>query len=96
MTNYQLSKSAEQDIKNILDYSYVAFGEKVAEQYFISLKKCLQTLGESPLIGINNDLWRKGYFRHPHKSHLIFYKLKGNGIYIVRILHKKVDIKRHL
>ena len=96
MANYKLSKAAEQDIENILDYSYLSFGEKVAENYFLDLKKCLQLLSENPLIGINNDSLRKGYFGHPHQSHLIFYKLKTNGIYIVRILHKIMDIKRHL
>lgn len=94
MAKYQFSKSAEQDINNILDYSYLSFGEKVTEQYFIELKKCLEILGENPLIGINSDLWRKGYFRHPHESHVIFYKLKADGIHIVRILHKSVESKR--
>ena len=96
MPNYKLSKVAEKDIENILDYSYLTFGEKVAEKYFIDLKECLQTLSENPLIGINSDSLRKGYFRHPHQSHLVFYKLKTNGIFIVRILHKSMDIKQHL
>jgi toxin ParE1/3/4 len=96
MVNYKLSKAAEQDIENILDYSYLTFGEKVAENYFIDLKECLQTLSENLFIGINSDSLRKGYFRHPHQSHIIFYKLKTNGIFIVRILHKNMDIKQHL
>lgn len=96
MADYKFSKAAERDIKNILDYSYCTFGEKVAEKYFIDLKKCLQILSDNPYIGINSDSLRKGYFRHPHQSHVIFYKLKTNGIYIVRILHKSMDIKRHL
>ncbi len=60
MANYKFSKAAEQDIENILDYSYRSFGEKVAENYFLDLKKCLQTLSENPLIGINSDSLRKG------------------------------------
>ena len=96
MADYKLSKAAEQDIENILAYSYRTFGEKVAENYFIGLKECLQTLSENPLIGINSDSLRKGYFRHPHQSHIVFYKLKTNGIFIVRILHKNMDIKQHL
>jgi toxin ParE1/3/4 len=96
MAKYQFSKSAEQDINAILDYSYESFGEKATEHYFAELKKCFELLSENPFIGINSDSWRKGYFRHPHKSHVIFYKLKTDGIYIVRILHKSVDSKRIL
>lgn len=96
MAKHQFSKSAEQDINNILDYSYLSFGEKIAEHYFVELKKCLEILSENPLIGVNSDSWRKGYFRHSHKSHVIFYKLKTDGIHIVRILHKSIDSKRIL
>jgi plasmid stabilization system protein ParE len=69
MANYKFSKAAEQDIENILDYSYLSFGEKVAENYFANLKECLQILSENPLIGINGDSLRKGSSTSTPKSY---------------------------
>ena len=96
MPSYRLSKAAVNDIRQILDYSYNNFGEKVAEDYYLSLQKCLLMLSENPLIGQDSSELRAGYFRHPHKSHRIFYKLTVTGIFVVRVLHKSVDVKRYL
>ena len=95
MTDYQLSKTAEKDITQILEYSRITFGEKVTVKYLASLKKCLIILSKNPLIGQNVSYLRKGYFQHTHKSHIIFYKQKAKIICVMRILHKTVDINRY-
>ncbi|HEX9625872.1 MAG TPA: type II toxin-antitoxin system RelE/ParE family toxin [Acidiferrobacterales bacterium] len=64
--------------------------------YYDSLKNCLELLGENPGIGTNADDLRPGYRRFVHESHVIFYRETAHGVLIVRILHKRMDVDRHL
>lgn len=34
---------------------------------------------------------RPGYRRFPHESHVIFYTLDAEGVFIVRMLHQHMD-----
>lgn len=93
---YNLSKAAGRDIEDILQRSLVEFGLSQAEEYFHSLNQCLETLGDNHEMGNAIEDIRPGYRRFIHGSHLIFYKLYGHGMLIVRILHKHMDVTRHL
>lgn len=95
--NYKLTKKAEQDLQSILEYTYVNFGEAIAEKQYLSLKECFETLIDNPFLGRNADAIRKGYFRYEHANHTIFYiPQKENNILIVRILGQNMDMTRHL
>jgi toxin ParE1/3/4 len=39
---------------------------------------------------------RAGYFQIESASHAIFYRKTDTGILIVRVLHERMDFKRHL
>lgn len=93
---YNLSKAADRDLQDILQRSLAEFGLSQTEEYFHSLNQCLETLGDHPKMGNSIEDIRPGYRRFIHRSHLIFYKLYGHGILIVRILHKSMDVTRHL
>ncbi|MEW6428150.1 MAG: type II toxin-antitoxin system RelE/ParE family toxin [Thermodesulfobacteriota bacterium] len=77
-------------------YSFQKFGEARADAYFLSLEEYFSLLAEQPGIGRNIDHVRKGYLRHEHGHHPIFYMKKRNGIPIVRILHQHMDSDSHL
>lgn len=38
----------------------------------------------------------KKYLRFEHRSHVIFYRQQGADIFIVRILHKRMDAPKNL
>jgi len=42
-----------------------------------------------------NDI-HAGYYRFPHRSHVIFYTLPEKHIFIIRILHQSMDIAERL
>lgn len=96
MANYKLSIKAERDISGILEYSYKNFGEKIASDYYLSLKNTFVLLSEQPQIGRNIENIRTGYYCHEHTKHTIFYSLKENSILIIRVLHQNMDFERHL
>ena len=93
---YELSDVAAKDIEQNLDRSVVDFGLLQTELYYHSLKNCLDLLGENPNLGSIADDIRPGYRRFVHESHVIFYQDTGRGILIVRILHKRMDINKHI
>lgn len=94
--SYKLSKKADKDFEDIYEYSYENFGEQQADKYTDSLEECFLLLSETPTIGRNIDNIKKGLFRHEHQEHSIFYKIKKQYIFIVRILHVRMQTKNHL
>ena len=48
---YKLSQAAARDVENILERSVLDFGQIQTEQYYHSLKNCLELLADNPGIG---------------------------------------------
>ena len=53
-------------------------------------------LDDNPALGKSAEDIKTGYRRFAHESHLIFYQEHPQGVFIVRILHKSMDVERHL
>ena len=93
---YKFSQAAARDVENILQSSLKDFGYNQTEQYFSSLNKCLRLLSLNPTMGKSAEDLESGYYRFPHRSHVIFYQIDNTDIFILRILHKSMDITEHL
>lgn len=91
---YQLSRAAARDIENILQHSVEQFGVQQTEVYYQSLQQCLELLVLNPDMGFACDEIKKGYYRFNHQSHVIFYRILSPGIFIIRLLHKSMDVER--
>ncbi|SMN02523.1 ParE toxin protein [uncultured Candidatus Thioglobus sp.] len=89
---YELSQKSITDINAILDWTIENFGTDAMLQYHQSLKKCFDSLSKNPDLGIKAEHIRKGYFCFYHRSHVIFYSQIRGNIFIVRILHKSMDV----
>ena len=92
---HKLSKRADTDLKKIYKYTYKTFGEKQADKYSESLEQCFMLLANTPTLGRRCDSIKPGLFRHEHQSHTIFYRIKSNHIFIVRLLHEDMDPAKH-
>ena len=90
----ELSDAAAKDIEQILSQSIVDFGAHQTEQYYRSLKNCLELLGANPRMGSSADDILPGYRRFVHDSHVVFYRDTGRGVFIVRVLPKRMDIRK--
>jgi toxin ParE1/3/4 len=50
----------------------------------------------------NRPLWQvrfdiaEGVYAYPERSHAIFFRTWDGGIEILRVLHRRMDFKRHL
>ncbi len=93
---YQLTDEAARDVKGILDHSVKNFGIVKAEHYFEALKERVELLADNPNIGHSAEDILPDYLRFPHESHIIFYKIFSSSILVVRILHERMDPKKHI
>ncbi|MUK90879.1 type II toxin-antitoxin system RelE/ParE family toxin [Aliivibrio fischeri] len=93
---YKLSNKSIEDFEHIYEYTYLNFGENKADTYTNDIEKCLLLLSHSPQIGRSLDNIKKGIYRHDHENHSIFYRIKSNFIFIIRILHQQMNPVLHL
>ena len=97
MSNVVLSPAAKSDLITIWDYTANRWGYEQAENYIRSIQKACDGLAENPSMGIAADEVRRGYRRVIVGSHLLFYRTdEPDLVDVVRILHQRMDVTRHL
>lgn len=95
--NYVISLKAKGDIKSIAKYTIETFGERQSLKYAKGLKTILGQLADNPDLGrrymaVKNRM----LLRFRYKSHVIFYYLTKEGIFIVRVLSGRMDFSKYL
>lgn len=93
---YTYSKLAAQDLIDIYIYTAQTWGQKQADTYDTGLERAVILLAGSPNIGRTCDEIKTGCRRFEHEHHIIFYHQRKNDIFIIRILHKSMDIYQHI
>ena len=96
-SKYVISARAKADIKSIAKYTIAHFGEAQSIKYAQGLKQALEKLARNPELGRRYvAVKNKILFRHRYISHVIFYYINDEGIYIARVLGGKMDFPKHL
>lgn len=96
MTNYRLTPAAQRDLSAIWDYTQERWDAAQAEIYISELRAAIDRIAADPNRGRACDDIREGYLRYAIGSHLIFYIVGANSVDVIRVLHKRMDIGRHL
>lgn len=96
MSSYTLSGAADADIEAIAKESASRWGLARAEAYILALHRALETLAAFPEAGRDIGELRPGYRHFEHERHSIFYRQTEGGILVVRVLHQRMQPKRHL
>jgi toxin ParE1/3/4 len=87
VTEVRLSRRAEADLNDILEYSAQTFGLKQASRYRDGLRDTFSLLASSPSMGRPVQDLGEGIRRHEHGSHVIIYKRLGGYIVILALIH---------
>ncbi len=96
MKTFALSTKAKSDFKKLAQYTQKRWGIGKRNQYIKQLDKCFHQLAQNPKLGVICDTIEKGYCKFPQGSHMIYYQNKSNNtIFILRILHKSMDVNLH-
>ena len=94
---YLLSPAAQADLEQIWDYTHDRWGVDQAEDYLRELQRVINRIAANPRIGRACDEIRPGYRKLAAGSHTLFYRVTAEDlIAIVRILHQRMDVDRHL
>lgn len=96
MAGYSLSSKATADLEGIYEYTILHFGLEQARAYLFGLHERFQMLAEQPMQGRKADELAPGLRRVEYQSHIVFYISTGTGIRIVRVLHQRMDVTRHV
>ena len=97
MELFQLSKEAKSDLRSIAQFTEKRWGITQRNLYLKQLDDAFRLLAENAHIGTECEYIRIGYKKFPVGSHVVFYKYSFAGsIFIVRILHKGMDVGQQL
>ena len=96
MAEYRLSPAAQRDLDGIFDHTVKRWGLPQALRYIDLIEAACGALAETPLQSQDCAIIRPGYRRRGIGRHAIYFRQTGYGIAIVRILHRRMDLARHL
>lgn len=97
MRSFDLTKSAQADLKSIARHTQDSWGVRQRNAYLKEMDQVFRTLAMNPAIGRACDGVREGYRKFPHGAHVIYYKQPTTEeLLIVRILHTTMDVDSHL
>jgi toxin ParE1/3/4 len=92
----RLSPKAQADVDAIYDYTDSQWGWRQAEEYVAELRRALASLTQPLHAASPAKSIRKGYFVLRCGSHNVFFRKTPDAILIIRILHQRMDPRRHL
>ncbi|MFU0887733.1 type II toxin-antitoxin system RelE/ParE family toxin [Kluyvera sichuanensis] len=93
---YKLSNSAVEDFESIYEFTWYKFGAHQADKYTRELDTLFSLLAKNPAMGHDCSALKEGIRQHNHRQHAIYYQLKEDGIFIIRILHQQMQPALHL
>ena len=90
-----LTPDAEADINDMLLYTWHHWGEEQRNRYDAALERAIAALADFPEAGVRMPRFFPGCrFRHV-EHHVLYYRIVGDVIEVVRILHERTDPARH-
>ena len=89
------SPAAAADIVAIWDFSADRWGPDQADRYTDEIRDSCLALAGGRARGQAVDL-RPGYLKYRTGSHVIYYRDRGERLEVIRVLHGRMDVDRHL
>lgn len=95
--SFYLTNAAVDDLMEIGRYTQERWGVEQRNDYLERLDAAFADLDEMPGVGLACDHYRAGYRQYLVGKHWVFYRrLNDDDIEVVRILHERMDVPRHI
>ena len=91
----QLTPLAESDLEDIWHYTFAHWSLEQANRYHRDLVATMEALAQGDKTGRVCTV-RDGYWRYAVGSHVIFYQETDQTLDVIRVLHQRMDVERHL
>ena len=97
MANYLLTNKTVEDLSAIWEYTFKRWSETQADKYYYMLLDCCRDLAESKVLGKHYPEINADILGAKSGQQIIFYrKPRNTNIEIIRILHKRMDLRNRL
>lgn len=91
-----LAPRARQDFIDILRYTGETWGQAQLPTYRDKINDALQALGGNPELGHHRDDLPSTHHAYLVGSHVIVYRERADGVAVVRILHQRMSLGKHV
>lgn len=91
-----ISPAAREDLRSIHQYGLRHWGMTRSDEYMNSLKAKLWQLLRQPKTGKARPELSPDIYSASVTSHIIFYRIHQQELQVIRILHARQDVTRHL
>ncbi|MDR1227443.1 MAG: type II toxin-antitoxin system RelE/ParE family toxin [Azoarcus sp.] len=95
MKSLVFSPAARVDVDVIWDYTVEHWGADQADRYMDDIRDACHGLASDRRQGRPVDV-RPGYLKYLAGSHVVYFRDHGDRLEVVRILHGRMDVDRHL
>ncbi|PAX08113.1 type II toxin-antitoxin system RelE/ParE family toxin [Sphingomonas lenta] len=96
VTKFRLSAQAARDLRRISATGRRDHGVAASERHLAGFERLFQLLREQPFAGQERPEFARRVRSLSHRPHRILYRLEGDTVLIVRILHHAQDAPRAL
>lgn len=91
----RLTPLAETDLEDIWIYTFERWSLEQAEHYVGELSAAFERLARGEWVGRPTRAG-EGYSRYLVGSHVVFYRETAETLDVIRVLHQRMDVDRHL
>ncbi|MDW3209405.1 MAG: type II toxin-antitoxin system RelE/ParE family toxin [Reichenbachiella sp.] len=97
MARLVLRQEAINDLTDIWEYTSETWSENQADKYYQAIKSACIDISNKPSLGKTYEEISSKVLGYSINKHIIFYhEASADEIEVVRILHERMDLKRHL
>ena len=89
---FNLTRRAREDLRGIWRYTSEVWDEAQADKYVTKIYERCGWLATRPRTGKHRPDICEGYYCFPEGRHLVFYLNRKDGIDVIGIPHKEMDI----
>lgn len=91
MLKLRFTPTAIATIEEIGEYTQLEWGIKQRDKYLNQLDQTFHMLARNPKMGMECSEISPNLQRYPKQKHIIYYRIEGEYITIVRILHERME-----
>lgn len=92
MGRYRVSRKAQSDIRDIGQYTQQLWGREKRRAYLWGMDAAFRLLAANPLCAAERREFEPPVRIHRYEKHLIIYRAEPGGVFIIRVLHERMDI----
>lgn len=94
--NWTLAPRARADLLDVWDYSDNQWGEAQADRYVADIYRAIEEAASGSRPVRKRFGHQNGYIEARAGAHIIFLSKQARGWLVVRVLHERMDVDRHL